>query len=186
MKTVSYQDFGPAFVDEAVTPARIETAVTTIAGSEIAVGPMGVGPGDAASVVAKGTIAAPTARQTAPQPDGARRFIVSIPVELKLSVKVAGTVHRFEATIVARLHLMVRTAVDPLSIVIDTAPPEVFDMEVEVRSSGITAKVLGRLGNIDAKIRKEVVRFISERLHAPDARAATMIEIGPHIDAVWK
>jgi hypothetical protein len=110
---------------------------------------------------------------------------VAIPVELQLSVKVAGTLHRFEASIVARLHLTVRTAVDPLALVIDIAPPEVFDMEVDVRSSGITAKVLGRLGNIDGKIRKEVVGFISERLHSTDARAATMIEIAPHIDAVW-
>ncbi len=186
MKIVSYQDFGAAFIDEAVTTRRIEDAVVAVAGDRIDVGPMGVGPGDAASVVAKGTLGAPTARPKASESDGTRRFVVSIPVDLHLSVKVAGTVHRFEAGIVVRLQLTVRTALEPLSLVIDIAPPEVFDMEVDVRSSGITAKVLGRLGNIDGKIRKEVVGFIGERLRSPDAQATTMINIADHIEAVWK
>jgi hypothetical protein len=183
---VSYQDFGAAFVDEAVSLARIEQAVTTVAGDHVDVGPIGVGPGDAASVVAKGAVGACSAKAAAPEPDGTRRFVVSIPVELHLSVKVAGTLHRFEASVVARLHLAARTAVEPLALVIDITPPQVFDMEVIVRSSGMAAKVLGRLGNVDGKIRKEVVGFITERLNAPDAKAATVIDIASHIEAVWK
>lgn len=186
MKDVSYQDFGAAFIDEAVTPARIEAAVLAVAGGAIEVGPMGVGPGDAASVLAEGTVGGPTARPAASAPDGTRRFVVSIPVELHLTVKVAGTLHRFEAGIVARLHLSVRTALEPLALVIEIAPPEGFDLEVDVRSSAMTSKVLGRLGNIDGKIRKEVVGFITERLNGPDAKAATTINIADHIEAVWK
>lgn len=183
---VSYQDFGAAFVDEAVSLARIEQAVTAVAGDRVEVGPIGVGPGDAASVVAKGTVGMATAKAAQPDADGTRRFVVSIPVELHLSVKVAGTVHRFEASVVARLRLAARTARDPLALVIDITPPEVFDMEVTVRSSGMAARVLGRLGNVDGKIRKEVVGFITERLNAPDAKAATVIDIATHIEAVWK
>ena len=82
--------------------------------------------------------------------------------------------------------LAARTAVNPLALVIDIPPPQVFDMEVTVRSTGMAAKVLGRLGNVDGKIRKEVVGFITSRLNAPDAKAATVIEIAPHIEAVWK
>lgn len=183
---VSYQDFGAAFIDEAVSLARIEEAVTAVAGDAVEVGPIGVGPGDAASVIAKGSIGACSAKAATPEADGTRRFVVSIPVELHLSVKVAGTVHRFESSIVVRLHLAARTAVNPLALVIDITPPEVFDMEVTLRSSGMAAKVLGRLGNVDGKIRKEVVGFITDRLHAPDAQAATVIEIAQHIEAVWK
>lgn len=183
---VSYQDFGAAFIDEAVSLARIEEAVTTVAGDQVAVGPIGVGPGDAASVIAKGTIGRCSAKPAAPEADGTRKFVVSIPVELHLSVKVAGTVHRFESSIIVRLHLAARTAVNPLALVIDIPPPQVFDMEVTVRSSGMAAKVLGRLGNVDGKIRKEVVGFITGRLNAPDAKAATVIDIASHIEAVWK
>jgi hypothetical protein len=186
VETVSYQDFGAAFIDEAVSLARIERAVAGVAGDSVEVGPIGVGPGDAATVVAKGSIGGPTARAANPAADGTRRFVVSIPVELHLSVKVAGTVHRFEASVVARLHLAARTAVNPLALVIDITPPQVFDMEVAVRSSGMAAKVLGRLGNVDGKIRKEVVAFITDRLNAPDAKAATVIDIASHIEAVWK
>ena len=186
MKIVSYQDFGAAFIDTAVTRERIEEAVTRVAGDRVDAGPIYVGPGDKASVMAKGTIGAPSAKPADPEPDGTRRFVVSIPVELGLTVKVAGTLHRFEASVVARLRLTVRTAVDPIALVIEITPPEVFDMEVDVRSSGMVSKVLGRLGNVDGKIRKEVARFVSERVESPDAKAATVIEIGPHIDAVWK
>lgn len=186
MEIVSYQDFGAAFIDEAVSLARIEQAVTGIAGDRVEVGPIGVGPGDAATVMAKGDIGEVKAKAATPEADGTRRFVVSIPVELRLSVRVAGTVHRFEASVVARLHLAARTAVQPLALVVDITPPELFDMEVAVRSSGVAAKVLGRLGNVDGKIRKEVVGFITERLNAPDARAATVIDIATHIEAVWK
>ena len=185
MKIVSYQDFGAALIDSAVSLARIESTAAAIAGETVDAGPIGVGPGDAATVMAKGTLGAPVAKAAAPAEDGARRFIVTIPVELALTVKVAGTLHRFESSVLVRLHLTVRTAVDPIALVIDIAPPEPFDMEVQVRSSGVAAKVLGRLGNVDGKIRKEVVNVINERLAAPEAKGVTTIDIDPLIEAVW-
>lgn len=183
---MSYQDFGATLIDEVVTPARIETAVNEVAGDRVEVGPLGVGPGDAASVVAKGTIAAASARSTTPERDGTRRFVVDIPVELRLSVKVAGTLHRFEATVVVHLLLAVRTAARPLSLVIDIAPPDRSDMDVEVRASGMVGRVLGRLGNVDDKIRREVIGFIRARLDAADARAATVINIGDTVESLWR
>ena len=186
MEIVSYQDFGAALIDGVVTPARIENAVAEVAGDRVEVGPLGVGPGDAASVMAKGDIGAPAAAPAAPEGDGTRRFVVTIPVELRLSVKVAGTLHRFESTVRLRLHLSVRTATEPLSIVIDIPAPTTEDMDVDVRASGLTARVLGRLGNIDAKIRKEVVGFIAKRLGAPDAQAATIINVGDTVESMWK
>lgn len=183
---VSYQDFGAAFIDEAVSLARIEQAASAVAGDEVDVGPIGVGPGDAATVIAKGTLGAPTAKAAAAEADGTRRFVVSIPAELRLSVKVAGTLHRFEASVLVRLQLTVRTAVQPLALIVDIAAPEVFDMEVDVRASGVVARVLGRLGNVDGKIRKEVVKVIQQRLDAPEAQAATVIDISDYIEAVWK
>jgi hypothetical protein len=164
VEIVSYQDFGATLIDEVVTPARIEHAVDEVAGDHVEVGPLGVGPGDAASVVAKGTIEASSARAVDAEADGTRRFVVTIPVELRLSVKVAGTLHRFESSVQVHLQLAVRTAANPLSLVIDIAAPRPSDMDVDVRASGMTARVLGRLGNIDAKIRKEVVGFIGNRL----------------------
>jgi hypothetical protein len=183
---VSYQDFGAALIDEAVTPARIEHAVAQVAGDSVDVGPLPVGPGDAASVVAKGEISPPTARAVAPAEDGTRRFTVTIPVELRLSVKVAGTLHRFESSVRAHLRLAVRTAARPLSLVIEITAPEAFDMEVDVRASGMVGRVLGRLGDVDGKIRREVVGFIAERLDSADARAAMVINIGDTVESIWK
>ena len=186
MGIVRYQDFGAALIDEAVTPARLEHAVAEVAGDRVEVGPLLVGPGDAASVVAKGTIGAPRAQPADPEPDATRRFVVTIPVELHLSVKVAGTLHRFESSVQVPLRLAVRTAAQPLALVIDITEPAAADVEVDVRASGMAARVIGRLGNVDAKIRKEVVGFIRTRLDAPDARAATVINIGDIVESLWK
>ncbi len=183
---MSYQDFGVAFVDETVTSARIEHAVAEVAGDQVDVGPIRVGPGDAASVVAKGTIARPTARSAAPEDDGTRRFTVTIPVELHLSVKVAGTLHRFESSVEVPLRLAVRTAARPLSLLIDIEAPAPADLEVEVRASGMAGRVLGRLGNVDAKIRKEVVNVINARIDSPQANAARVIDIGTVAESMWK
>jgi hypothetical protein len=183
---VSYQEFGAALIDEAVTPARIEHAVAEVAGNRVEVGPLLVGPGDAASVVAKGEIGAPTAKPAAAEDDGTRRFTVTIPVELHLSVKVAGTLHRFESTVQVHLRLAVRTAARPLSLIIDIAPPEPFDLEVDVRASGMVGRVLGRLGDDDGKIRREVVGFIRARVESDDARAARVINISDAVESVWK
>jgi hypothetical protein len=186
VELVSYQDFGAALIDESVTAARIEHAVAEVAGDRVEVGPLPVGPGDAASVMAKGTIGRPTAAAGEPEADGTRRFTVTIPVELNLSVKVAGTLHRFESTVRVHLRLAVHAARDPLSLLIDITAPEPFDLEVDVRASGIVARVLGRLGNVDAKIRKEVVGFIAAQLDAPAAKAATVIDIGSTVEQMWK
>jgi hypothetical protein len=186
VEIVSYQDFGPVFIDEMVTRARIEHAVAEVAGDRVEVGPIGVGPADAASVVAKGTIGAPTAQPLDPEADGTRRFKVDIPVELHLSVKVAGTLHRFESNVAVPLRLAVRTAAGPLSLIIDIPSPELDDLDVEVHASGVAARVLGRLGNVEAKIRKEVVAFISERLDSPEAMQARVIDIGTVAEAMWK
>jgi hypothetical protein len=186
VEIVSYQDFGAALIDEAVTTARIERSVAEVAGSHVEVGPIGVGPGDAATVVAKGDIGTPTAQPEAPEADGTRRFAVTIPVELKLSVKVAGTLHRFESSVAVRLHLCVRTAAQPLAIVIDIPPPKPSDMDVDVRATGMVGRVLGRLGDVDGKIRREVVGFITQRLDSPDARAEMVIDIGNTVEEIWK
>ncbi|MEY2472768.1 MAG: hypothetical protein QOK28_2097 [Actinomycetota bacterium] len=186
MEVVPYQDFGAALIDEAVTPARIAHAVSEVAGDRVEVGPLLVGPGDAASVMAKGTIGGPTATPAAPEPDGTRRFTVTIPVDLHLSVKVAGTLHRFESTVTVHLRLAVRTAARPLGLIIDIATLEPADLDVDVRASGMVARVLGRLGNVEAKIRKEVVDFIRERLASDDAHAARVINIADAVEQLWK
>jgi hypothetical protein len=183
---VSYQDFGAALIDEAVTPARIEHAVAEVAGDRVEVGPLLVGPGDAASVIAKGDLGAPVATPAAPESDGTRRFTVTIPVELRLSVKVAGTLHRFESSVRVHLRLAVRTAARPLSLVIDIAPPASADLDVDVRASGMVGRVLGRLGDVDGKIRREVVVFINARLESDDARGAMVINIGDTVESMWK
>jgi hypothetical protein len=50
----------------------------------------------------------------------------------------------------------------------------------------MVGRVLGRLGDVDGKIRREVVAFISERVESDEARAARVINIGDAVESVWK
>ncbi|HVE94911.1 MAG TPA: hypothetical protein VNB24_08335 [Acidimicrobiales bacterium] len=182
MEFVPYEDFGALLVETAVTADRVVSAVAALSGDEIAVGPMSVGPGGAASVVATGSLGRPEASIVG---EGPRRFDVAVPARIVLDVTVAGGVTRYEANLVAHLFLTVQTAA-PLALVIDIDPPRKRDIELEVRSSGWRAKVIGRLGDVDRKIREQVVVVISQRLETPAARSARVIDLSSKIDAVWE
>lgn len=181
MEFVDYGEWGHRFVEGAVTIERVMAAVAGLGGDEIAVGPMHVGPGGAASVVATGTLSEPIATIVEERP---RKFDVAIPAQLVLDVTIAGGTSRFEADLVAHLFLTVRTAV-PLALVIEIAAPRKRDIELRVRSSGWRARIIGRLGDVEMKIREQVVEVINERVDTDEVRAATVIELESRIDDVW-
>ena len=182
MDAVTYEEFGSRFVETAVTVERVMAAVAGLGGDRIDVGPMTVGPGGAASVVAHGTLSEPVAVIVDERP---RRFDVSIPAQLELDVTFAGSTSRFEAELVAHLFMTVQTVV-PLALHIDIAAPRKRDIELVVRSSGWRAKIIGRLGDVEMKIREQVVEVMNERINTDAARAACLIEFESRIDQLWE
>jgi hypothetical protein len=179
---ISYEQFGVRFLELGVTPERVATTLHAIAGDVIEVGPLDVGPANAASVVARGAIAPPRVDRLSTSP---LRFRALLSVELSLDVSVAGTQTHYDARLRVPLDLTVRTA-EPLDLVIDVARVSARDVEVDLKASGVRARVLQRLGNVEVEIRRHVAKFVRDRIDDPKGVAARRLELLPLIDEAWQ
>lgn len=182
MTEISYEQFGVNFIDTAVTEERLAAALVAVAGDVIRVGPMAVGPGNAATVEAEGHIGAPEVERRAGVP---LRFTATLPVTLSLDVKLAGVNHHYDARLAIPLALTIRTA-EPITLVIDVDRVSSRHVEVQLRADGMRARVLSRLGNVEDEIRRQVARFVRERVDGPAGEGARRIEILPMIDRAWR
>ena len=180
MTAMSYEEFGSAFVHEAVTPARISGVIRELAGDMVKVGPMGAGPGGVATATAVGTVAEPVVEQTGDDP---LSYIVRLPVDLKLDVNVAGTHHHYTAEAEVQVGIAVRLE-EPLSICIEPTPPSRRNVTVNVHAKGIQAKVLGRIGDIDNELRREIAAYVRERIES-DASQFSNVDLRPIMAEAW-
>jgi len=181
-ETTTYEQFGVDFIRLAVTDERLTAALTAVAGDVIRVGPMAVGPGGAATANAEGRIAPPRVEREEGVP---LSFHAVLPVELSLDVKVAGVNHHFDARLQVPLHLTVVTAA-PITLVIEVARVSSRDVDVRLKADGMRARVLSRLGNVEDEIRRQVARFVRDKVDSPEGIAARRIEILPLIDRAWR
>ena len=182
MSEISYEQFGVNFIQLAVTPDRVGAALHDVAGDEIEVGPMDVGPANAATVVARGRIAPPRVQRAGTAP---LRFRAQLAVDLALDVSVAGVGHHYDAQLRVPLQLTERTG-EPLDLVIDVARLSARSVDVELRASGMRAKVLQRLGNVELEIRRHVAAFVRERVDSPAGVEARRLALLPLIDRAWE
>jgi hypothetical protein len=177
---MSYEEFGSAFVHEAVTPERIRGVVRSIAGETVDVGPITAGPGGVANATANGTIGTPLVDKTGDDP---LSYLVRLPVDLTLDVEVGGGRHHYTVEAVVTIAIVVRLE-DPLSICVDPTPPTRRDVTVRVHAKGLQAKMIGRVGDLDNEVRKEVGAYVVDRIEAERDQFAN-IDLRPLILAAW-
>lgn len=169
---ISYGEFGERFVAHAVTPARIEAAVSSLAG-RIELGPFAVGPGKLARVRVRGDIGSPAIARSGSEVV----FAVRIPVRLDLTVTLGGRELRLEAAVDIDLTLHARTA-DPLLVVIDIPPVTKRNVGTPViRAETVDAEAEVLLEPTAKTIRKEVADRLQAMLSEPDARRSRVFDI---------
>lgn len=177
---MDYRAFGEAFVYRAVTPERVVEAVNRIAGDSVELGPIKAGPGGRATVHARGRIGEPEADEDAADP---LVYSVRVPVDVGLEVKV-GTVHRYSASGVIVMRLVVRTAA-PLNIVIDVEPVSPDDVDFDIEARGVQARLLGRAGDVHGELRRHTAAYVNDRISAPETSRFTNIDLVPLMEQVW-
>jgi hypothetical protein len=180
MTGMTFEQFGSAFVHEAVTPARIAGVIRELAGDVVKVGPINAGPGGVATATATGTVAEPVVEQTSDDP---LTYLVRLPVDLKLDVNVAGTHHHYTAEAEVKVGIKVRLE-EPLSICIEPTAPSRREVSVNVHAKGIQAKVLGRIGDIDNELRREIAAYVKERIDS-DASQFSNVDLRPIMLEAW-
>jgi len=169
---IDYAEFGERFVAHAVTPARIEAAVSGMAGQGIALGPFSIGPAGLAGFVAEGSVGKPHIVRSGPHVT----FEVSLPVTLHLTVTLGGQRLRLEAVVEIDLTLHARTA-DPLLIVIDIPPLRTRDVSFVLRAQVVGNAVELLLDPIAALVQREVANRVNVMLADRAAVRARVFDI---------
>ncbi|RMI34991.1 hypothetical protein [Nocardia stercoris] len=167
---IGYDEFGRRFFPSIVTADRVRAAVEDMAGRVIEVGPLPVGPREAATVRVNGVLRLPrlTERPTAVAPAGAGvdgdlvAFDLVVPVELEIVIDVLKA-NRYRADVDIPLVLYARAA-DPLLVVIDVVPPRPDDLVIRLRAEGWRAKTLGAVAGLRRQLAERIVSVVRGEL----------------------
>ncbi|WP_405485625.1 hypothetical protein [Nocardia sp. NBC_00511] len=169
---IDYAEFGERFVAAAVTESRIESAVSSVAGRGMTIGPFGIGPAGLARFVAKGSIGKPSIVRRGPHV----HFDVMLPVKLRVDVTLGGQRLRLEAVVEIDLDMHARTA-DPLLIVIDIPPVTGRDVSFVMRAQAIGTAWEVLLDPIAKLIQNEVANRVNGILADPDSQRGRTFDV---------
>lgn len=174
----SYEAFGLRFFQHAVTVERIADGVSGLTGRPIEFGPLGAGPAKIAKVQATGTIGQPRVQRVSDEEP--LRFELNLPVNLRYTVALPATEHRFTAVVDVKLRLTARAA-QPLRVVIDVERPERRDITVELKAEGIASTVLSMVSGMDYELKRFLARYIAKEIDKPHIRAARDVDLAPMV-----
>lgn len=173
-----YDTFGLRFFQHAVTVERIADGVSGLTGRPIEFGPLGAGPAKIAKVQAKGTIGEPKVERTSDREP--LKFRLHLPVDLRFTVGLPATEHRFTADVNVELRLTARAA-EPLRVVIDVDSPERKDITVALKADGLASTVLSMIAGIDYELKRFIARYIAKEIDKPHIRAARDVDLVPMV-----
>lgn len=174
---LSYEEFGRAFFEVAVTEERIGAAFTAIAGEEFQVGPLPAGPGGVVKVVADVRIAEPEITRHV---DELITFTVQLPLAIGLLIDLKLDRIRYDVDGLITLPLTVRCA-KPLELRIEVDPPAPRDVFVDVASRNMRGEIIRNLAQVDAEIRRVIAKTVADEIDKPEVRAARFIDVATEL-----
>jgi hypothetical protein len=179
---VSYEDFGRRFFDYAVSEDRVAGAFRQLAGKDFDFGPIAVGPGKLAKVVANVSTGDPILKR---HNLGIIFFQLAIPLKVRLLIDLTVDKTRFDVEGHINLRLTARAA-EPLRVMIDVDQPTTDDVVINVEPRTLRGSLLRLIADVDEEIRRFVVRYIAEELTNPAVVAAREIDVAARLDAAWR
>ncbi|UGT65440.1 hypothetical protein LTT66_18960 [Nocardia gipuzkoensis] len=169
---IDYAEFGERFVIHAVKAARIESAVSGMAGRGITIGPVSIGPAGLAGFVAEGKVGTPRVLDSGPRV----AFEVTVPVSLTLKVLLGGRKLRLEARVEIDLTLHARTA-EPVLIIIDIPPITQRDISFVLRAQAVDSAWEWLLDPIAGVVQREVASRVNAMLADPHTRRGLVFDV---------
>lgn len=179
---ISYQGWGQDFFQVAVTSERLLGAVTQLAGRPIEFGPLGVGPGRFAQVMARGEVGEPTCERVE---GDLVTFRLAIPAHVEFDLDLQVNKQHFSVDLMIPV-VITAHAMPGLKIFIDAEPPERRDLEVKVTAHGFRATVVSIAADIEGELRKFVVKYVAREIEKPEIMRARVIDVAGRIDGAWR
>ncbi len=175
---ITYATWGERFFSTAVTAERVLNGVNVLAGRPIDVGPIGVGPGRIAKVIAQGRIGTATGERVDTDPVS---FNVTLPVALKFTIDLGMDKLDFNADITVPLVITAHACAD-LSIQLEVTPPPAAQVAVKLKAQGLRASLTSKAANVEGELRRFVAKYVARELGQPYVQEATVINVAGAID----
>lgn len=170
---IGYGDWGALFFQTAVTEERILAGVNALAGRPINVGPLRVGPGRVATIMAKGEIGTATGERVSTDPVA---FDVRLPVSLRFSLNLSVDVQKFVADVVVPLRLTARARGD-LAIVIEVTAPSAAAVEVDLKAQGLRATFTQHAAGVEGELQRFIAKYVAREINDPKILDARTVNV---------
>lgn len=178
---MTYEQFGRAFYEIAVTEERVGDAIASIAGEEFTVGPIAQGPGKIAKVTANVNVQDPVlTRHVGDQ----ITFDIKIPLEIDMVIDLRIDKPRFKVFGEISLHATALAA-RPLLLILDFKRPRPSDIAIHVTSTSLRAELLRIVAGVDGEIRRFIAAHVADEIDSPASRQAKIIDVAAQLDSAW-
>jgi hypothetical protein len=180
--SIAYTDWGERFFRTAVSAERVLAGINVLAGQQIDVGPMGVGPGRVVKVTARGEIGTAVGERVSDSPV---TFAVSLPASLEFAINLGVDTHRFTAELTIPLTLTARARED-LAILIDVTPPRPSEVGCRLKAQGLRASITQHAANVEGELKRFVSKYVIRELEKPYVVNARTIDVSGAIDTAMR
>jgi hypothetical protein len=161
---------------------RILRTIDQVLGDQIALGPIGAGPGRAfASVSFVGSFQPTTGEEI---PGELLAYAIDLPISVVFHLELPLDRLTFNAEIVVPLVLVVHTE-EPLKLRLELLTPTEDQIGLELKTDTRRGAMIRRIAGLDAELRRFLLKVLETELAKPYVRRATHLDMEELIDHAW-
>ncbi len=178
----SYERFGINWVRRVLHRERILRTVDQVLGDQIALGPIGAGPGRAFASVSFVGRYLPTRGEEVP--GDLLTYAIELPISVVFDLDLPLDRLTFNAEVVVPLTLVVHTE-EPLRLRLELITPSEEQIGLELRTDTRRGAMLRKMTGLDGELRRFLLRVLDTELAKPYVQRATHLDMEDLIDHAW-
>lgn len=178
----SYELFGINWIRRVLHKDRILRTVDQVLGEEIALGPIGAGPGRAfASVSFVGSYGPTTGEEI---PGELLAYAIDLPISVVFHLELPLDRLTFNAEVLVPLVLVVHTE-EPLRLRLELHTPREDQIGLELTTDTRRGAMVQRIAGLEGELRRFLLKVLDTELAKPYVRRATNLDMEELIDHAW-
>lgn len=178
----SYERFGVNWVHRVLHLDRILTTVDQVLGDQIALGPIGAGPGRTfASISFVGTYHPTTGHEV---PAELLTYAINLPISVVFDLDLPMDRLTFNGEVVVPLMLVVHTE-EPLRLRLEIRTPTEEQIQLQLQTDTRRGTVIRKIAGIDGELRRFVLKVIDTELNKSYVQKAMNLDMEELIAEAW-
>lgn len=177
-----YQRFGVQWIRRVLTLERILDTVDQVLGDQLALGPIGAGPGRAfASISFVGTYQPTSGHEI---PAELLTYAVNLPISVVFDLELPMDRLTFDGEVVIPLVLVVHTE-EPLRLRLELRTPAEEQIQLQLHTDTRRGAVIRKVAGMDGELRRFVLKVIDTELKKSYVQRATYLDMEELIAQAW-